>query len=285
MAEAQVAGRLPVGRERAEAANPRIPSALRTVLGIETVVLAGVGLLLFFAPGFAGRNWPWQMTPFGVRFLGATYLSSLSAVGMLWLLPRRAPARLVLPMAAVFETVILVVSLVYVSRFETDRLASLGWAILYIGLPVITTFYIWRFRRLPAALAVATPAPWRVFMVALGVVLGAYGVAMVVAPHGATAFWPWPFDGFTARIYCAEFLTAAVGLLLLARVAAPVELLTLGLVLLVLGAFTIAGVVVVDRTVNAVHWSSGGTVFWLAAYAVLIASGAALIGRAALSRG
>ena len=60
-------------REPAVAAPPRrpLPPALRVVLVLEALVLAGVGISLFVAPDTADSLWPWPLTPLTARATGA----------------------------------------------------------------------------------------------------------------------------------------------------------------------------------------------------------------------
>jgi hypothetical protein len=61
------------------------------------------------------------------------------------------------------------------------------------------------------------------------------------------------------------------------RVAAPVELLLVGLTQITLGLFSILGLVLADISENTVNWSALGTWVWTAAFAVLLVAGAALV--------
>ena len=80
----------------APSANPPLSPAVRLVALLIGLVLLG-GVTQFVAPQLLGPIWPWATTPFNARFLGAVYLAQLMAVGVLLVVNRAAPGRLVLP--------------------------------------------------------------------------------------------------------------------------------------------------------------------------------------------
>ena len=65
--------------------------------------------------------------------------------------------------------------------------------------------------------------------------------------------------------------------------AAPVELLIVGLTQLTLGFFSILGLVLADVSENTVDWSALGTWVWIGAFAVLLVAGAALVAQSRAS--
>jgi hypothetical protein len=257
--------------------NPRLPSALRAVTTVEAFVLAVAGVLPFFFPDTALRKWPWESAPFNIRFIGAVYLTSLAAV-VVWLaFFRWAPGRVALPMLVVFTNLILVLSLVYVDRFDFGEFSTWAWFVLYVVIPVSATYHYWRYRRLPPADSTPVPSGWRSFFRAEAAVAGLYGLGLLVAPGTFSDFWPWEIDAFHGRLYSAIFLTLAVAAFTVSRVAAPAELLLVGMTQLTLGLFSILGLVIVDASKDTVDWSSPGTWLWNGAFAALLISGMALV--------
>ena len=101
-------------------ANPRLTPLLRVFMVVVLLVLAA-GVSLFLLPDLVGPRWPWRLTPFNTRFLGAFYLSELVAIVTLLVVNRWAPARLVLPMASLFTALVSGVSLLYLDRFDPGR--------------------------------------------------------------------------------------------------------------------------------------------------------------------
>ena len=262
---------------RTQDPNPPIPALLRGVTWLEVAVLLAAGGGLFFLNEAAEVAWPWVIEPFNALFLGAVYLASLAAVGMLLVYPRWVPARLVLPMSFVFTALILLVSLVYPQRFHFERWSTYGWYALYLGLPAVSVYCLYRYRNLPSPVNYPTPERWRRVLLAHALVAGVYGFAMFAAPVALTAFWPWEIDAFHGRLYSVVFTTIAVGGLGLAHWAAPVERLTLGLAYAVFGLFSLFSVFIADANRNAVDWTAPGAWLWLAIFAFEFALGLALI--------
>jgi hypothetical protein len=262
--------------------NPTMPALYRLVfLVVALVVLVGAGL--FFLPHLVAPLWPWSLTPFNTRFLGAIYASELLAATVALLVNRWAPARLILPQAVTFTAVVTLGSLVHLDRFDPQRRVTWAWFVLYIVPLVVLAYYLWRYRRLPPA-EPAPPAPaWRAYLLGQGIVLGLYGIGLLAAPGLFSAFWPWPIDVFHGQVYSAVFLTGAVGSLVLARAAAPIEFLTEGLAQTALGLLAIAGLAIVDAAVHRVDWSTFGTWLWIGAFVILLVAGIGLLWQAGVA--
>ncbi len=264
--------------------NPSLTPFLRGFLVVEVLALFAAGGGLFFLTDLARAQWPWDIPPFNARFVGAVYLSSLAAAGMLLLTACWAPARLLLPMLFTFTSLVLVMSLIWWNKFLFDRWATWGWFILYVLLPISSAYYFWQYRRLPPADPTPVPAAWRYALLAFGVLLGLYGVLQILAPEAASTFWPWKIDAFHGHLYSAIFVAAAVGALMLSHVAAPVEFFTLGLTYAVLGFFAILGVVIVDASAHSVNWSAPGTWAWTMAFAAILIAGVGLMAQSRARR-
>ena len=264
--------------------NPSITLLLRGLTVIEVLVLIGAGVGLFFFTDLTGAQWPWEIRPFNARFVGAVYLTSMIAVAMMLVGGRWAPARLVLPMLFTFTFVVLIMTLLGLGNFRYDRWATWVWLVLYIVLPINAAYHLWLYRRLRPADPTPVPASWRYCLRGMGFVLAAYGLVQFFAPEPASVFWPWKIDAFHGRMYSANFLTGAVGALVLTRAAAPIEYFTLGVTYTVLGFFTILGLVVVDTSVRSVDWSAAGTRAWVAAFAISLIVGVALMWQSRAAR-
>ncbi|MGI8606543.1 MAG: hypothetical protein ACR2L0_05225 [Gaiellaceae bacterium] len=263
--------------------NPRITLLLRAFTIVETIVLAVAGLSLLFLPGWTHRVWPWELTPFNTRFLGCIYLASLVSVASLVVFAHWAPARLVAPMIFAFTTTVLIVSILYTSRFE-DRLSTIGWWIIFIITPLKSAYFLWRYRRMPPALATGTSRVLSGILALEAFATGVYGALLVATPAWSTSFWPWPIDAFHGRLYSAVFLTLAVGSYVVLRRASPNEFATLGATQVTLGLTAIAGLVIMDADVQKVDWAAAGTWVWVAGFAVLALAGIWLIARGLAGR-
>ncbi|MEO1446479.1 MAG: hypothetical protein AAFV46_09625, partial [Cyanobacteria bacterium J06635_11] len=86
-----------------------LPPMLLAMVMVSIVLLILVGGSLFCFPAFAQSYWVWPLKPFNTRFLGAIYLTSLMGLVSLVLSRRVALARLIIPMMAVFTTIVLMV--------------------------------------------------------------------------------------------------------------------------------------------------------------------------------
>jgi len=267
-----------------QSTNPPMPALYRLVfLVVALVVFAGAGL--FFVPDLVIARWPWSLTPFNTRFLGAVYLSELLAVVVAVVVSRWAPGRLLLPQAVAFTAVVTVTSLVNLNRFDPQRPVTWLWFVLYTVPLAILAYYLWRYRRLPPAEPAPPAPPWRAYLLGQAVVLGLYGLGLLVAPGVFAAFWPWPIDSFHGQVYSAVFLTGAVGSFVLSRAAAPVEFLTQGLAQTALGAGAIAGLAIVDAAVHRVDWSAFGTWLWIGGFAVILVAGLGMLWQARATTG
>src|SRR5450432_746060 len=223
--------------------NPQITLLLRLVTFVEVLVLAAAGFGLFFVYATAAPMWAWDIKPFNAGFMGAIYLASFTTVLLLFIVGRWTPARLALPMLFTFTAVVLVVSLFNLDRFHFDRWVTWVWFALYIIVPIDSLYHLWLYRRLAPAQSAATPPAWRVYLIAQGIALGLYSLAMLIAPTTFTGFWPWSFDAFHAQVYSAIGFVAVATALSLARYAAPLDFLTLGLLQTILGVFAVLDVI------------------------------------------
>lgn len=220
--------------------NPRVPAFLRAVTCVECVVVAAAAAVLLSVPEWGGEElWAWITRPFNARYVGVVYLGALVPLVIFAASGRWSPGRLVLWEIFVFTATIMLVMLAYAERFEWMRLSTWVFWPLYVFLPLNSAVFLWRLRgwRVPEPLLRA-----RLAFTAIALALGGYGVALIVIPEDATAFWAWPVDAFHARIYSAAYLAPAVGAWVLRDGATPDELRTLGITFLTTGVAAIVAV-------------------------------------------
>ena len=260
--------------------NPSISRLLRGFTFIEVLVLVSAGVLLFFLPDIARPEWPWALTPFNTRFLGGVYLSALTAVGLMFWVGRWNPTRPVLWMIFVFTGVILVVSLVYLDRFDLHKWGTWVWFAIYIGLPANAAVHLWLYRHLPPAQAFPVKGWVGGVILIFAVLYSLYGLGLLVLPNLFSSFWPWRLDVFHSQLYCAAFLTVGVGLWVVSRQAAARELVAVGLVQATQGFFAILGLFIVDSQVHKVAWSHTGTWMWIGMFAIFALVGVGMIVKA-----
>ena len=256
-----------------QAANPPISAGLRAAMTVAVVVVLGGGLGLFL-PARVTR-WIWPVGPFNSKFLGAVYLAELVGGLVLVVVARHFPARVVIPVAWTFTTVVFVASLILVGDFDFDNRGPWAWFVAYGGFTFLLPLWFGSLRRGPQP--PATAPGWRRLFLVDGALLCAYGLGLLVAPEPLTEFWPWPIDDFHGRIYSALFLTFGVGSLIMAARSAAIERQALGLSRLVFGALALLGLVLAGNRAGTVDYSSAGTVVWCAAMAAIAGAGALML--------
>jgi len=197
---------------------------------------------------------------------------------LLWL-NRRALLRLALPLSPSFTAVILLVTILSIPMFNWTRVTTYIWYGAY-GVSVITLAATLLYEPIPLAPALPTSPLRRLLLVSQGVLLLAYGGALLLAPQPASAFWPWQIGSFDARLYSALFFSGGVGAVLLARRASTDEILLLGVTELCLGVLVPLGLLTVDLNQPRIAWLSPGTLLWPGIFALLSVSGDLLIWRA-----
>ena len=253
--------------------NPKISPLLRYLTLVEVVVLFLAGVGMFFLPKILGPFWPWELLPFNARFLGAVYSAACVAAVMQTVYGRWSPARLVTPMIFIFTFIIIILSFIYRGQFDFQRWEVWVWFFLYFILPINAAYHLWLYRNLPPADPTPPSAMGRNILLAQTVILGFYGVALLVIPDFAKGIWSWQIDTFHAQVYSVTFITPAIGAYMLTKGGSRNEWVTMGLTQLVLGLFPIVGVILVDASVKRVDWSALGTWVWFALFgAILIVS-------------
>lgn len=263
-----------------DSVNPPISNLLRGITWLEVLVLIVTGGGLFFLPALAREQWPWVIAPFNGRFVGTVYLGSFVSAGLMAFYGRWSPGRIVLPMIFIFTTIVLGVSLFHLDQFDLQKWQPWIWFLLYVILPINSAYHLWLYRAWAPAQSAPTPAMWRNYALGLSALFGLYGLALLIAPTAASAFWPWPIDAFHGQMYSVVFITPAVGIFLVTRQASSLEWKTLGLTLLVIGACAIIGLFLVDAVVppeKKVNWAYSGTWGWMALMTLYGVSGAVMI--------
>lgn len=257
--------------------NPPLTQLLRAMTFIEVVVLAAAGFGLFLLPDTAATLWPWALTPFNTRFLGAIYIPAMVAVALMLRGGRWYPARPVVWTIFSFTAVVLVVSLLNTSVFDFSRWGTWLWFALYIALPLNSAYHLWLYRRVPTTILQQISPALRYLLLIFGGALGLYGVGLLVAPLTFTAFWPWALDAFHAQLYSATFFSGAFGLIVISRAAIPYELGGAGVTQSLLGVLALVGLIIVNAQVNRVDWSNGSTWLWVGMFAAMILVGLILL--------
>lgn len=260
--------------------DPRISPLLSGVTWLEVAVLVVTGGGLLIAHPLVVGIWPWSLAPFNLRFLGALYTAALLAAFLQSWFGRWAPARTVTTMIFVFTLVVTACSFLHWERFDFAKVEVWVWFALYIGVCLNAGAHLWWYRRVPAA--GDPPVTWsRTALLAQSLVLGGYGVALLIMPEQAAQLWPWKIDAFHAQLYSVTFLTPAAGALSLLRSATRIDWFTLGITQMVWGLLPILALVIVDVRLHRVDWFTGPVWIWIGLFVITAAMGAWMLLQAA----
>jgi hypothetical protein len=257
--------------------NPPITQFLRYFTLVETLVLVGAGFGLFFFPNILRPVWPWEIAPFNTRFLGAIYLGALVPVGIMYLSGRWSPTRPMLRAIFTFTFIVFVVSLFHSSKFDFKTAEVWGWFVLYLSLPLSAGYHLWLYRSMPTNHLKLVPAKWGFILRSTGLLLGLYGLGLIILPNTFGSLFPWTLDLFHSQLYSATFITGCVMLFSVAKFSTRAEFIAAGLTEATFGIFSIMGLFIVDKQVQVIDWDAAITIAWLALLAVLAVLGLVMV--------
>lgn len=260
--------------------NPPISLLLSAVTWLEVAVLVVAGGGLLIANPLVVGIWPWSLAPFNLRFLGALYTAALLAAFLQSWFGRWAPGRMVTTMIFVFTLVVTACSFLHWARFDPEKVEVWVWFALYIGVCLNAGTHLWWYRRVPEAGSAPASRP-RAVLLAQALVLGGYGVALLIAPEQAARLWPWKIDDFHAQLYSVTFLTPAAGALCLLRSATRIDWFTLGITQLAWGVLPILALVVADVQLHRVDWLTWPVWVWIGLFVMTAAMGVWMLLKAA----
>jgi hypothetical protein len=254
-----------------QAENPPLSGIVRLYSLIVLLVFA-FALSPLWIPEVVTPGWPWRLTPFTARFVGAIYTAFAWPMVVLLVVNRWSPGRLIFLASLAFIAPLTVVSLIHIERFNFSLPGTWLWWSAYPLSMLVIFYFLWRYRDLPPAGPAPSPGRRRFFRVQAWA-FGLYGLAIAAVPPVATGFWPWPIDVFHAQIYSTVFFTAAAATWLLAGSAHRLDLLAVGLFQTLLGLVALAGAIVADAKLDRIDWSAPGTVIWIAGCLAIAALG------------
>lgn len=257
--------------------NPTITPFLRAFTLVEALVLVAAGFGLFLFPEITRTIWPWQLAPFNTLFLGAIYLGAMVSVSYMYLSGRWSPTRPVLRAIFTFTFIVLVVSLFTSSQFDFKSVAVWGWFALYVSLPISAGYHLWLYRSMPTSHLKPVPSKWGYILRSTGLLLGVYGLGLIVLPNTFSSLFPWTLDAFHSQLYSATFITGSVMMFSIAKSSTSAEFIAVGLTEATFGIFSILGLFIVDAQVRIIDWDAPNTQTWLASLAVLAVLGIAMI--------
>ena len=194
----------------------------RALFALATVLTAGAGLALLLFPGRTDDFWAWPIAaPPTAAFIGAGYFGAAVSLALAAREQAWANARLIAVLALTLTTVSLLVTLRDLSPFEfgTDGVEGVlawAWLAVYVTLPPLVLAAVVRQERAggrgeydaePARSAI------RLGLGAAGVLVGAYGIGLLLDWNALAFRWPWPLTRLTAGLVGVWLVIYAVGFL------------------------------------------------------------------------
>ena len=195
------------------------PLLKNTLLGFAGLALTA-GFLLFVGANDTADWFSWTIQPpLTAAALGAFYWSAFALLLAGALAPSWRAARPVVYPVLVIATVLLVVTLIHLDRFDMDSLFGVFWLCAYIVAPPLlaTGIVVERRRGDPGTRGRELPGFLRVGVAAQGVVLVGLAAVMLLSPESAAEFWPWTLSPLTSRALGAFVLGVGLVALLVAR--------------------------------------------------------------------
>ena len=191
-------------------------STLRLIL----LGFAGLALIagfLLFAGASETDDWfSWTIEPpLSAAALGAFYWAAFALLLAGSRARSWAGARPIAYPVLVIAVVLLVITLVHLDRFHTDRLFGVFWVAAYAVAPPLLLYGIavTRGGAGPAAEGRPLPGLLRAALLVEGAVMLAAAAVMLLAPDSAADLWPWALTPLTSRALGAFILgVALVGL-------------------------------------------------------------------------
>ncbi|PSB04578.1 hypothetical protein [Merismopedia glauca] len=246
----------------------RVPRVLWITMLISVVLLLFVGGMLFFQPDLAKIYWPWKLTPFNTRFLGAIYLSAIIPLLFCLIRPQSAPLRIVLPMFAFFTTYLLVVSGLYTDNMISGKKSVPIWFFLYGMDSFAGIYYLWNTRKQVLKVGSGRSPKWCQLYRFQAILLGVYGLGLLLLAPIFSSLWPWTLDSFHSHLYSGLFLASTLGLWLLSYSNLRSEHLMLNLTQAALGGLISIGLWVVDAQIHKLNWNSPNPWIWSSLFAL-----------------
>lgn len=216
---------------------------------------------------------PLQFTPLNAAFVAGLYLAGTIGLILTLFARERAEARPFLIGTAVVTTLLLTVTGLHWSEFETTLSPKLiGWIGSYVFDPVAITLLVTT-HGLGAAVSPGRHRLTPLFLAEAGL-LGLLGWFMLALPQAAAAVWPWAIPPLLAQLYSCFFIAFAVIALLVAREQRPVLVRNFTITSLALIGFTLlASLLYLER-----FTASPATWIWFSTLAIgVVVFSAALV--------
>lgn len=191
-----------------------IPRAHKIFFGVICAAALLIGVLGYFMPAELAAIASWLvLPPLHARFVGALYFYGAVFMAGCMLARYRAEVRFALPMIALWTGSLFVISILSISAFDFTRLPVWIWFASYLVYPLIALILAWRDRRPVTDDLMGPPlAGWaRNFLLAQGVVVSVFALALLFAPNLMVAVWPWKITPLLAQTYGGPLLAYSLG--------------------------------------------------------------------------
>jgi len=196
-------------RTGALADNPLLHRAFALIIALAAALVAWLGL---FRPERMDRSFTWaDLPPLHANFVGALYLFGAVLVGGSAIVRHRSQWGPVISGIAIFTTSMLVLTAINDEAFDWSLGPVRAWVISYVVYPPIAwALTAWLVRRPMTTAGGAPVARWMTAtLIAVAVVFGALGVALLLARSAMADAWPWPVSDGVAQFYGGPFLSVA----------------------------------------------------------------------------
>lgn len=188
---------------------------MRAVFGFVALNAFAGALSLLLFPNHTQTLFFWEIKPaLNAALFGALYLGGAVAVAWVTVQGAWEPARFLIPVLVAAGVLISITTLLHLDRFEPG-VKLLYWLVIYVGAPLLAVWFYIDQERKGATWDVTQPvAPvTRYLAVILGSLLVVLGIALLMGPERAIAYWPWPMTPLMLRIFASWFGAFGVGLL------------------------------------------------------------------------
>jgi hypothetical protein len=247
---------------------------LRAFYAVAAVLAVIAGILLFVGASETDRFFSWTIEPpLTAAFLGAAYWAA--AVLLSWAARRTTwpEARTALPPVFAIAVLLLVATLVHLDKFDLDSLFGWFWLVVYLIVPPLLVWMIWRARPdRPEAAGGERPLPrWLGWALgAQAAVLLGFGIALFAAPLDVASAWPWALTELTGRAIGAFLCGFGIAAAFAVREDDLDRLRGSALAYAALGALELLALAIHGDDVTA---SDAGTAIYVAAWASVLAAG------------
>ncbi|HET7717476.1 MAG TPA: hypothetical protein VFK86_17780, partial [Bauldia sp.] len=198
----------------------KVIAPVRLLVAAAAVLVTIAGTQLFALAEQTDFYFAWTIKPpLTAAFLGASYWASLFLLLDIVLVATWRQARAGLISILAFTTLTLILTLLHLDRFHFGAsqtlpvIAAWAWLVVYVVTPVAFALSLWAQLRIPGDDSPPSgPLPSllrALFLIQAGILI-VFGVALLVAPTAAAAWWPGPLTPLTGQAVGAWLVAVAI---------------------------------------------------------------------------